>query len=207
MSSHRPVLYSFRRCPYAMRARMALIQSGIDLEHREILLKNKPPSMLEASPKGTVPVLVLPDNTVFEQSFDVMLWALQQNDPQNWLGDNNAFLKQGLPLIEQCDGAFKSALDRYKYADRHPLSAEEYRQQAMPFLTQLDELLQQNRQLLTDKITIADVAIMPFVRQFAAVDRAWFDQCGLSGLGNWLDQLIDSPLFEKAMQKHSLWQF
>lgn len=202
-----PILYSFRRCPYAMRARMALIKSGIALEHREILLKNKPPSMLEVSPKGTVPVLVLEDGTVIDESWEIMRWAVSRNDPDNWLGEDQIYLDQAHTLIDRCDGEFKSALDHYKYADRYPLAQEEYRDQGMGLLKELDQRLAQQHNLLADRITIADIAIMPFVRQFANVDLTWFNQCGLNHLSRWLDELAHSVLFETAMQKHPLWQF
>ena len=202
-----PVLYSFRRCPYAMRARMALIAAEIKLEHREILLKNKPPEMLKASPKGTVPVLVLENGKVLDQSWDIMCWAIRKNDPYHWLGDEQAFLTESLALIERCDGEFKSALDHYKYADRHPLPASHYRELAMPFLRDLDQRLSTNRYLLSNRVTIADIAVLPFVRQFAHVDRGWFDQCGVEHVSNWLDDLLNSPLFSQAMQKYPLWEF
>ncbi len=190
-----------------MRARMALIPAEVDLEHREILLKNKPPSLLEASPKATVPVLVLEDGTVLDQSLDIMRWAVLQNDPFNWLGEEQIYLIQAQPLIDRCDGEFKLALDQYKYADRHPLAAEVYREQGMAFLNDLDQRLNEHRYLLANQITIADIAIMPFIRQFANVDREWFDRSGVDRLVAWLDTLLDSALFEQAMQKHPLWEF
>ena len=202
-----PILYSFRRCPYAMRARMALIAAEVELEHREILLKDKPPEMLEASPKGTVPVLVLEDGVVLDQSWDIVQWAITKNDPYNWLGTNHEFLTASVPLVESCDGEFKSALDRYKYADRHPLPAQHYREQAMPFLQHLDQQLKNHRYLLTDRITVADIAILPFVRQFANVDRSWFDQCGLNHLTRWLEVLLSASLFAQAMRKFPVWEF
>ena len=202
-----PVLYSFRRCPYAMRARMALIAAEVELEHREILLKNKPPEMLEASPKGTVPVLVLGDGAVIDQSWEIVQWAITKNDPYNWFGKNREFLTAAAPLVERCDGEFKSALDRYKYADRHPLPAHHYRELAMPFLQDLEHRLTNHRYLLADRITVADIAILPFVRQFANVDRKWFDQCGVNDLALWLDELLGTPLFMQAMRKVPLWEF
>jgi len=197
-----PVLYSFRRCPYAMRARMALHHAGIVLEHREILLKNKPPSMLVASKKGTVPVLVLGDGEVIDESWEVVQWALSQNDPDNWLGTDHCFLDQARSLVEECDGEFKQALDHYKYADRYPQDAEVYREQAMPFLLKLDHMLTKNRYLLADHCSIADIAIMPFVRQFAFVDIEWFSNNELAHLQRWL-----TTLFTKIMEKRPLWAF
>ena len=190
-----------------MRARMALHIAGIALEHREILLKNKPPSMLEASPKGTVPVLVLTDGRVMDQSWEIVRWALEQNDPANWLGDNNIYLTEATPLVLRCDGEFKDALDQYKYADRYPLSAETYREQAIPFINHLEALLRNHRYLLSETMTVADIAIVPFVRQFAHVDRQWFDQAGMPRLSSWLDHIISSPLFVTIMEKRALWEF
>jgi glutathione S-transferase len=186
---------------------MALIAAKVDLEHREILLKNKPPSMLEASPKATVPVLVLEDGTVLDQSWDIMRWAIMKNDPFNWLGQDQIYLARAQPLIDRCDGEFKRALDQYKYADRHPRPAQVYREQGMAFLNDLDQRLTEQRYLLANQITIADIAIMPFIRQFANVDREWFDLSGLDRLIAWLETLVDSTLFNQAMQKYPLWDF
>jgi len=190
-----------------MRARMALIAAQVDLEHREILLKNKPPSMLQASPKATVPVLVLEDGTVLDQSWDIMRWAILKNDPFNWLGEDQVYLAQAQPLIDRCDGEFKRDLDQYKYADRHPHPAQVYREQGMAFLSDLDQRLTEQRYLLANQITIADIAIMPFIRQFANVDREWFDLSELDRLISWLDALMNSALFNQAMRKYPLWEF
>lgn len=186
---------------------MALIQSDIAFQHHEILLKNKPPSMLAASPKGTVPVLVLPTGRVLQQSWEVMLWALSQNDPANWLGNDNCWLQQAAPLATQCDAQFKTALDRYKYADRQPLTAAHYRQQGVVFMQRLEAMLTRKQYLLGNQMSIADIAIMPFIRQFAGVDQGWFDGCQLVALRNWLERLTQSTLFEQAMQKHAVWVF
>ncbi len=206
MAEQYPILYSFRRCPYAMRARMALRVAGIKLVHREILLKNKPPEMLSASSKGTVPVLVLDNGRVIDESWDVMCWALEQNDPENWLGDTNCWLDQSQDLVTECDGSFKQALDRYKYADRHPHSPETYRQEGLKFLNTLDGMLAEQRYLLAPHRCIADIAVMPFVRQFAHVDKAWFDQCSLENLNRWLNALLNSDLFTEIMIKRPLWE-
>jgi len=202
-----PILYSFRRCPYAMRARMALHSAQVRLEHREVLLKNKPPSMLAASAKGTVPVLVLEDGSVIDESWDVIQWALKQNDPENWLGRNQCYLAPAQQLVEECDGEFKQALDRYKYADRHPLDPEFYRDQGMPFLSKLNDILKNQSHLLDQRCTVADIAVMPFVRQFAHVDLSWFTHCGINHLNTWLQTLLQSDLFAEIMQKHALWEF
>ncbi|MDX8388359.1 MAG: glutathione S-transferase [Ghiorsea sp.] len=197
----KPILYSFRRCPYAMRARLAIAYSGIEVEQREIELKNKPQAMLKASPKGTVPVLILEDGTVIDESLNIMLWALKQNNPQNWGRD-----KPSLNLIQDNDGTFKQALDHYKYAVRfpeHPTSF--YREQGEIFLSKLEHLLHQHDYLNGNQPCLADYAIFPFVRQFAFVDKAWFDQAPYPRLQNWLTVHLQSTIFKKIMLKHATW--
>jgi glutathione S-transferase len=199
-----PILYSFRRCPYAIRARMALHKAGIAWEHREVSLKNKPAQMLAVSGKGTVPVLCQPDGTMMDESFDIMNWALQQRDPDNWLQVDMARL---MPLIEQNDHGFKASLDRYKYHVRYPqFSQLDYRQQGEQFLKSLEQLLvQSGAGLLASRITLADVAIFPFIRQFAGVDRDWFDGSDYQHLVQWLRLMETSEDFLAVMQKHDLW--
>lgn len=200
-----PILYSFRRCPFAIRARMALHYAGVTLELREVLLRNKPPAMLLASAKATVPVLVLPDGRVIDESVDIMRWALESNDPDDWW--RNELTKASLALIHQCDFEFKTHLDHYKYADRHPEKpAMFYREQAEGFLAGLEQKLTQNRFLLDDHLTFTDVAIFPFIRQFAMVDKTWFDQAPYPGLQFWLQSLLDSVLFTNVMTKYPPWQ-
>lgn len=195
-----PVLYSFRRCPYAMRARMALIASGIACEIREVKLRDKPPEMLAASPKGTVPVLVLPDGTVIDESIDIMRWALGQNDPEDWLaGDSKG-------LIATNDGAFKHHLDRYKYADRHDADPVVHRAAGLAILRDLEARLERNAYLCGERRTLADIAIMPFVRQFAETDRGWFDAQALPRVQRWLADLRASVLFETAMVRREPWR-
>ena len=195
-----PILYSYRRCPYAMRARMALSYAGIPVEIREISLKQKPAHMLQVSPKGTVPVLVLPDGQVIEQSLEIMHWALQQHDADGWL---SADPQHAALLIAENDGAFKQHLDRYKYAIRFPeYSAEHYRAQGALFLAKLEQRLQQSAFLLGDAISLADIAIFPFIRQFAAVDHDWFESTGYIKLQSWLQHLVESALFERVMVKY-----
>ena len=199
-----PILYSYRRCPYAMRARMALSVAGIALEIREISLRDKPAHMLQVSPKGTVPVLVLQDGQVIEQSLDIMLWALQQHDPKGWLQPDSTQWQQ---LIEVNDGTFKQALDRYKYPDRYPEQPQTlYRAQGEIFLQQLEDTLQAQSYLLGRRASVADVAIFPFIRQFAAVDAAWFSQSSYVGLRRWLNDWLDSDLFASIMQKYPVYQ-
>lgn len=197
-----PILYSYRRCPYAMRARMALRYSGIETEIREIALKQKPAHMLALSPKGTVPVLVMEDGAVIDESLDIMRWALVRHDPQGWLQDQAL----SAVLIAENDGSFKQALDRYKYAVRFPEQpAEVYRATGERFLLALETRLQQHANLLGDAPRLADVALFPFVRQFAAVDAAWWEVSPYPALRGWLDKWVGSRLFESIMQKHPVW--
>lgn len=195
-----PILYSYRRCPYAMRARMAIWVANIQVEVREISLREKPAHLLQISPKGTVPVLQLPDGTVLEQSLDIMQWALVQSDPQGWL---NADPEAVNALITINDGDFKKTLDRYKYPDRYPEHPQElYRQQGEQFLQRLEAALEQHDYLLGDKPSMADVAIFPFIRQFSAVDAEWFASSAYPKLRDWLEGWLQSPLFETVMQKY-----
>lgn len=196
-----PILYSYRRCPYAMRARMALKYAGINVDIHEITLRNKPAEMLKVSPKGTVPVLVLPDAAVIEQSLDIMHWALRQKDDNGWLSTASALTQQ---LISENDGSFKQALDKYKYAIRFPeQSAEIYRAQGEVFLQKLELLLSQSQFLLADQASLADIAIFPFIRQFAAVDGVWFEAAPYPKLKIWLKILVESELFVGVMEKNS----
>ncbi len=198
------ILYSYRRCPYAMRARMALAYAGISVEIREISLKEKPASMLAISPKGTVPVLQR-DDLVIEQSYDIMKWALKQFDPDQWLPSE----MEGLidEWVAKNDGPFKKLLDQYKYPDRHPaIKLEETLNQATKlFLGPINEQLRVSDYLLGSKISLADIAIFPFVRQFVMVDSGWIDRSGLSFLKQWLNARLESPLFLGVMQKYPTW--
>ena len=195
-----PTLYSFRRCPYAMRARMALWISGQRCEIREVVLRDKPPEMIEASPKGTVPVLVLPDGSVIEESMDVMRWALARNDPEGWLDGEDA------ALIAQNDGPFKHHLDRYKYHTRHETDPEEHRAACMAILAQLEERLARHTNLCRDGRSLTDMAIMPFVRQFAATDREWFGAQPVPYVQRWLARHQASDLFRSIMIRLDRWQ-
>lgn len=203
-SLHR--LYSFRRCPYAMRACLGIVFAELQVELREIVLKNKPAQMLAISPKGTIPVLQLmgSDERVIEESLEILQWALTQSDPHTLLKTD---LASANALIEQNDNQFKHWLDRYKYADRHPqLSQLEYRQQGELFLQVLEELLGKNRYLLGDNISIADIGIMPFVRQFAHVDREVFYSLPYPHLQQWLTDWLEHPAFQQIMVKFTPWQ-
>jgi glutathione S-transferase len=196
-----PILYSFRRCPYAMRARMAMHISEVQYEHREILLRDKPPEMLKASSKGTVPVVVLPDGRVIDESLDVMQWALAQNDPEGWLaGVDEA-------LIAANDWAFKAALDRYKYPHRYDLDdATIPRDSTLDHLESLNERLSSHAYLTGERRGFTDIALFPFLRQFAETDRTWFNKLSFIKLQQWLDDLISSELFNVIMIKHPLWK-
>lgn len=195
-------LYSFRRCPYAMRARMALRYAGVPVEIVEVSLKNKPAQMLALSPKGTVPVLNA-DGVVIDESLQIMRWALAQNDPDDWLLAGDSFAALWMEkLIEGNDQIFKSALNRYKYAERYPEQPmDAYRAEGALFLQKLDELLEGHDYLLADHPSLADIALLPFVRQFAHVDREWFAQTPYVRLQAWLQRLLESELFTSIMKK------
>ena len=196
-----PILYSFRRCPYAIRARLALAYSGIKVELREVKLSDKPAEFLALSAKATVPVLQLNDGRILEESLDIIEWALSTADPDGWLvADESA-------LINANDEVFKPLLDRYKYADRYTeLSQQEHRTAALPFLALLDSKLQDSDYLTGSRLTRVDISIMPFIRQFAGVEPDWFVQSELIALRHWLEKLLESPLFKKVMVKTSFWQ-
>lgn len=201
-----PILYSFRRCPYAMRARLALAASGISVALREVELKDKPAAMLQASPKGTVPVLIVCDGRVLEESLDIMLWALQQHDPDGWLMPESDRLETMLALIAQCDGDFKQHLDRYKYPGRYDgVDAVTHRTAGAEFLNALDARLRQHPYLFGRRSALADMAIVPFVRQFAQTDLDWFNQQPWPALHGWLQGITDSPIFISIMTKQTKW--
>ena len=201
-----PVLYSFRRCPYAMRARLALWVSGQAVEHREVELKNKPAEMLRASPKATVPVLVLTDGVVLEQSLDIMRWALARHDPESWLPADDLRNAEMDALIAANDGEFKFHLDRYKYPHRYGLpDGVEHRELGRGYLDALQSRLVQQRYLGGAHFGLADAAIAPFVRQFAHTDKAWFSDQAWRQLAEWLAGFEASTLFARVMEKHPVW--
>lgn len=202
-----PILYSFRRCPYAMRARLALVVSGTQCELREVVLRNKPAELLEASPKGTVPVVVTTAGEVIDQSLDIMHWALERHDPDQWQVPATGSREAMLELIAECDERFKHDLDRYKYPDRYPDSSgsAHHRERGAQWLAGLDDRLSLSSQLFGDRPCLADAAIMPFVRQFAQVDRQWFDKQPWPALRRWLDDWLDSALFKSIMAKYPPW--
>lgn len=194
-----PILYSFRRCPYAMRARLALAVSGTNVEIREVLLRDKPPAFLVASESGTVPCLVTNEGAI-DESLDIMKWALKANDPEGWL----AMPKEGWELIALADGPFKAALDRTKYATRFPQS--DWRQNRDTCFGILTDWNAQIGEWFFDAPTVADFAILPFVRQFAFVDKDWFDEQPWENLQRWLDRFVTSQRFLDIMIKVRPWQ-
>ena len=197
-----PILYSFRRCPFAMRARWALLEAGLIVHWREIELKHKPVEMLESSAKGTVPVLVLPNGTVIDESEAVMRWALAQADPRGLLRAADASA-----LIAQNDGVFKRHLDRFKYTDRYPgESRDEHRDAGLRILADWSQRLEQNPWLLGPVISLADAALWPFVRQWRFADPDAFEANGqLAPLREWLQRFLDDPSFERLMQRADPW--
>jgi glutathione S-transferase len=201
-----PVLYSFRRCPYAMRARLALAISGQACELREVVLKAKPPELLAASPKASVPVLVLPGGEVIDQSLDIMHWALGHSDPGHWL-PTAPQSAQVLALIEDCEQTFKHHLDRYKYPGRYAgADAMVQRSSASAWLAGLAQQLQSTSWLFGPAPSLADMAIAPFVRQFAQTDPAWFAAQDWPVLRAWLNAIVGSALFDSVMRKYPPWQ-
>lgn len=207
-----PLLYTYRRCPYAMRARMALLVANVAFDAHEIILRDKPAAMLSRSPKGTVPVLALPDGEVLEQSWDIVEWALTQNhataEVQHWW--HQAQTPDNLELLHRNDGDFKYHLDRYKYPERFATSGNTeasnepagHRDQAVKVLLEpLEQRLAKERFLGGTQPCATDLGIFPFVRQFAAVDPAWFDSSPLPHVKSWLTHWLGSPLFKACMQK------
>ena len=213
MTGALPVLYSFRRCPYAMRARLALAVSGEHHELREVVLRDKPPELLAASPKGTVPVLVLPDGVVIDQSLDVMLWALRRKDPEAWLSPPKGSIDDMLALVAGNDGEFKRSLDRYKYPNRYPEEsagdaqafAQLHRTTGAVWLGQLDGMVGDGW-LFGARASLADMALLPFVRQFAHTDAAWFAAQAWPRLQAWLAGFEAGALYAGVMGKHAPWR-
>ncbi len=198
-----PILYTFRRCPYAIRARMALAYSNITIEIKEIFLQNRPQELFDISPKGTVPVLCLNNSKIIDESLDIMQWSLTQNDPDSWIIPN---LDIQLKLIKENDSEFKYWLDRYKYYDRYPEHDKNYyREKCGEYISKLNIMLKDNAYLYSNKISIADVAIFPFIRQCANVDTDWFSGTFLN-TNTWLTLLIESKLFLSIMHKYPEYQ-
>ncbi len=202
-----PILYSFRRCPYCMRAHMGLKYAALTIELREVSLKELPEQLLDVSASETVPVLVLSKDNVMDESWDILKWALEQNDPDNWLGQDNEYLLGAEMLVETNDFSFKDDLDQYKYADRFPEHSEEsYRKACEEFIEELEDMLLENRYLLASQLSIADIAVFPFIRQFSLVDKTWFEQSPYPKVQQWLAKLIDTELFQQVFLKHENWK-
>jgi glutathione S-transferase len=197
-----PILYSFRRCPYAIRARLAILVSGLVVELREVSLSNKPIEMITASPKATIPVMVLPDGTVLEESLDIMAYALNQNDPEGWLSPATQTARAKVTLV---DDVFKDHLDRYKYPDRYDGDPMISRAAGLAILADFDATLSSQAFLAGPKMSLIDAAIFPFVRQFAAIDLVWFEAQQIPALQKWLKALLESPLFDAAMVTLPVW--
>jgi len=200
-----PILYSFRRCPYAMRARMAIHISDQRCELREVLLRDKPPSMLQYSAKGTVPVLILQDGKVIDESLDVIDWALNLNDPDDWQRSKDT--KKTKELIKINDGEFKYHLDRYKYSKRYDNEDPEFhRKKCLKFIESINNELNNSEYIFDDNISYADIVLLPFIRQFRIADIEWFDSLPYDNLKKWLSSFLDSSLLNSIMKKYDLWK-
>jgi glutathione S-transferase len=202
-----PILYSLRNCPYAMRARLAIYKAQYPVALRDIVLSNKPQAMLTASPKGTVPVLVVANNNVIDESLAIMLWALNASDPEDLLHSQQAnALPEMLQLISQFDVEFKTSLNAYKCAKRYQENnVIECRQACEHFIAQLEHRLTIKKYLQSDKESLADIALLPFIRQFARVERQWYLKSPYPKIRQWLNNYLQSPSFSKVMAKHPLW--
>lgn len=205
LKNNLPILYSFRRCPYAMRARMAIHISNQKCEIREVLLRDKPPSMLEYSSKGTVPVLVLQSGEVIDESLDVIDWALNLNDPDNWQrSKDNEKTKE---LIKINDGEFKHHLDRYKYSKRYDNEDPEFhRKKCLSFIKKVNSELQNSKYIFDDEISYIDISLLPFIRQFRIADNEWFDELPYENVKSWLSNFLNSELLKSIMSKYDLWK-
>ena len=200
-----PILYSFRRCPYAMRARMAIHISGQRCELREVLLRDKPPSMLEYSAKGTVPVLILQDGKVIDESLDVIDWALNLNVPDDWQRSKDK--EKTKELIKINDGEFKYHLDRYKYSKRYDNEDPEFhRKKCLKFIESINNELNNSEYIFDDNISYADIVLLPFIRQFRIADIEWFDSLPYDNLKKWLSSFLGSSLLNSIMKKYDLWK-
>jgi len=204
------ILYSLRNCPYAMRARMAIYKAQYPVFLRDLVLSNKPAEMIAASPKGTVPVIVLANAEVIEESLDVMLWALKENDPQDLMHSSAAdevnIAQEMLALINHFDVGFKSALEQYKCAKRYKeANIVECREACLSFIDDLEQRLVKHDFLMSNNESLVDIALMPFIRQFAKVERQWYLQSPYPKLQAWLNHYLQSTMFSKVMSKHPLW--
>ena len=202
-----PVLYSLRNCPYAMRARIAIFKAKQTVQLRDVVLSNKPAEMIAASPKATVPVLVLPDEVVIDESLAVMLWALNETDPDDLLHKQNEHsLSVMLELINTFDTEFKAYLEQYKCAKRYKENnIDECRALCEQLIQVLEDRLKNHNFLFSDWESLADIALLPFIRQFARVERQWYLQSPYPNVRNWLNNYLQSPMFTKVMAKYPLW--
>ncbi len=202
-----PILYSLRNCPYAMRARLAIFKANQTVLLRDLVLSNKPAEMIAVSPKATVPVLVLADETVIEESLDIMLWALRETDPHDLLHCQKASaLSTMLSLINLFDNDFKTCLEQYKCAKRYQEdNLIQCRVVCEQYIQQLEQRLTKHTFLMSDKESLADIALIPFIRQFARIERQWYLQSPYPKVRQWLNSYLQSPVFTKVMAKHPLW--
>lgn len=197
--SNVPILYSFRRCPYAMRARLALAFSGQSYLLREVNLKNKPEALLSTSPKGTVPVMVLPQGPILEESLEIVAWALKLNRDDGIKADPKH-------LISTLHQEFLLPLNHYKYPDRYGFDkGEPFRMACEPYVLKINQALEKNLCLYSDQPTYSDFAIFPLIRQFWLVDKIWFDKSPYNEVKRWLYWFMDHPLFHKIMVKYDPW--
>lgn len=208
MNQKIPILFSFRRCPYAMRARIAIKLCSLECEIREINLKLKNKEFLELSPKGTVPVLVLPDNKIIEESMDIIHWAISNNDPYNLKLKNLEIYNKDMDLISIFDNEFKYHLDRYKYNSRYKgINKEEHKYKARDLLVNLNNSLKEKQWLNGENISISDISILPFIRQYRIADIKWFDEkLELPNINRWLDKFLNSKIFNNVMKKYKIWE-
>ena len=208
MNQKIPILFSFRRCPYAMRARIAIKLCSLECEIREINLKLKNKEFLELSPKGTVPVLVLPDDKIIEESMDIIHWAISNNDPYNLKLKNLEIYNKDMELISIFDNEFKYHLDRYKYNSRYKgINKEEHKYKARDLLVNLNNSLKEKQWLNGENISISDISILPFIRQYRIADIKWFDEkLELPNINRWLDKFLNSKIFNNVMKKYKIWE-
>ncbi|HHS99808.1 MAG TPA: glutathione S-transferase [Thiomicrospira sp.] len=208
MKNH-PVLYSYRRCPYAMRARMGIYLSGLQVEQREIVFWDKPEPMLKASPKGTVPVLILADGQVIDESRDILFWTMNQTEQacSELIPQDSELKLQMAQWIDRNDEEFKVWLDKYKYADRFPENSQTYyRQQGELFLAEIEQVLSKQAFIVGDGLTVTDIALFPFIRQFVNVDKSWFEQANYPNLKQWLNIHLESDYFKAVMKNRPVWE-
>lgn len=214
----RPILYSLRNCPYAMRARLAIYKAKLPVVLRDVVLTDKPPQMIAASAKATVPILVLNDSKVIDESLDIMLWALNESDPHNLLRagshgsnqensqDSNHSYNDILQLVNQFDSEFKPCLEAYKCAKRyHETNIQACREACEVYIKNLEQRLSAHRYLIDNRESMADIALLPFIRQFAKIERQWYLQSPYPQLKRWLNQYLQSAVFNKVMFKYPLW--